>query len=148
MDGFAGLGVVGDDDAGGEEAGELLPPGGPGFDVLVDHGGVAGEVEDGLGFGADEGLDGDGADAGVDAVELEGELVRPSPGCRSRGALRRTRPAVPSGLVNSAMRTLTSKCARDGFAGGDGELLEHEAAGFGADGDGGGCAPPSARVTR
>jgi hypothetical protein len=72
--GFAGFGVVGDDDAGEEEAGEHLAPGGPGFVVLIDDSGVAGEVEDGLvGYGFDV----DGADAGVVAVELEGELVVP-----------------------------------------------------------------------
>ncbi len=50
--GFAGFGVVGDDDAGEEEAGEHLSPGGPGFVVLVDDGGVAGEVEDWLVWGS------------------------------------------------------------------------------------------------
>ena len=45
LDGLAGFGVVGDDDAGTEEAGEDLAPGGPGLDVLIDDGGVAGEVD-------------------------------------------------------------------------------------------------------
>ena len=72
--GLAGFGVVGDDDAGEEEAGKHLSPGGPGFVVLVDDGGVAGEVDDGL---VGNGLDVDGADAGVVAVELEGEFVVP-----------------------------------------------------------------------
>jgi len=84
--GLAGLGVVGDDDAGKEEAGKLLAPGGPGLDVLVDHGGVAGEVEGGLGLGAGERLDGEGVEGGVDAVELKGELGVRSRGCLSRAA--------------------------------------------------------------
>src|SRR5579864_4999633 len=69
--------MVGDDDAGEEEARELLSPGGPGFNVLIDHGGVAGKVDDGFGFGSSEGLDGDGSDGGVDAVELDGQLGVP-----------------------------------------------------------------------
>ena len=65
--------MIGDDDAGEEEAGELLAPGRPGFHVLIDHGGVAGEVDDRFG----DGFDGDLADGGVDTVELEGELGIP-----------------------------------------------------------------------
>ena len=48
FDGLAGLGVVGYDDAGDEEAWEHLAPCGPGFDVLVDYGGVPGEVDGGF----------------------------------------------------------------------------------------------------
>ncbi len=72
--GLAGFGVVGDNDAGEEEVREHLAPGGPGFVVLVDDGGVAGEIDDGLvGYG----LDVDRADAGVVAVELERKFVVP-----------------------------------------------------------------------
>ena len=74
FDGLAGFGVVGDDDAGEEEAGEHLAPGGPGFVVLIDDGGVAGEVDD---WFVGDWFDVDGADAGVVAVELEGEFVVP-----------------------------------------------------------------------
>jgi len=72
--GLAGLCVVGDDDAGKKEAGKHLSPGGPGFVVLVDDGGVAGQVDDGL---IRNGFDVDGADAGMIAVEFEGEFVVP-----------------------------------------------------------------------
>ena len=72
--GFAGLGVIRDDDAGEEEVGKHLAPGGPGFVVLVDDGGVAGEVYHGF---VGDGFDVDGTDAGVVTVELEGEFVVP-----------------------------------------------------------------------
>jgi hypothetical protein len=50
---------------------------------------------------------------------------------------RRTRPWVPSGLVNSGMRTLTSMVRVTVLPAAMGMLLEHQAAGFGADGGGG-----------
>ena len=74
LDGFAGFGFVGDGDAGIEEEWQHLAPGCPGFFVLIDHGGVSGQVDGG---DVCDRLDGDGADAGAVAVELECELFVP-----------------------------------------------------------------------
>jgi hypothetical protein len=89
--------VVGDHDAGEEEAGEYLAPGGPGFVVLIDDGGVAGEVEDGL---VGDEFDVDGADAGVVAVELEGELVVPVEDAQLAGLELDLRGGVAAGLAS------------------------------------------------
>ena len=83
LGGLAGFGVVGDDDAGEEETREHLSPCSPGLVVLVDDGRVADEVDGRVAL--DDGVDGDGADAGVVAVELEGELVVPVENADLRG---------------------------------------------------------------
>ena len=128
-DGFSGFGVVGDDDAGGEEAGEHLAPGGPGFDVLIDDGGVSGEVESGF----VDGGDGDGTDAGVIAVELEGELGVPVEVADLAGL---EADVIGSGELGDA--EVGVEGTGDGGSGWGGDFFEHEAAGLGADGGGGG----------
>ena len=140
FDGLAGLGVVGDDDAGGEEAGKHLAPGGPGFDVLIDYGGVTGEVDGGLVRGCSgsiEGLDGDGADAGLVAIELEGELGVPVEVADLAGfQVDAAGDAV--GGVELGEADVDVEGVGDGCAGLGGDLFEHEAAGFGFDGGDGG----------
>ena len=132
LGGLAGFGVVGDDDAGEEEAREHLAPGGPGLVVLVDYGGVAGEVDDGL---VGDGFDVDGADAGVVAVELEGELVVPVEDAEFAGF---EVDFVVGVTVDLGVTDVGVEGAGDGVVGAGGDLFEHEAAAFGADGGDGG----------
>ena len=132
-EGFAGLGLVGDGDAGLEEAGEHLAPGVVGLGGLVADGGVADDVDGGdVGF-----FDGDGGDAGVFAVELEGEFVVPVPdfGGGFAGLEVDVACARPAVLGDA---DVDGDGAGDGFAGRSGEGFEHEAAEFGFDGGGGG----------
>ena len=130
LDGFSGFCVVGDDDAGVEEAGEHLSPGGPRFDVLIDDGGVSGEVDGGFLNGGD----GDGPDGGVVAVEFEGELGVPVEVADFAG-LEFDAVGFRAGDFGDA--EVGVKGAGDAAFAWGGDFFEHEAASFGADGGGG-----------
>ena len=125
--GFAGFGVVGDDDAREEEARKHLAPCGPGLVVLIDDGGVSGEVDDGL---AGDGLDVDGADAGVVAVEFEGEFVIPVEDALFAGFEfdEIVRVSCDLGVADVGVEDLCDGGVRLGR-----DLFEHQAAAFGSD---------------
>ena len=137
FDCFAGLGVVGYDYAGDEEAREHLAPGGPGFDVLIDYGGVTGEVDGGLMRGFFYRLDGDGTEAGVVAVEFEGELGVPVEVVDLAG-FEVDSAGGSVGQVELGEANVDVEGFGEGFVRFGGDLFEHETACFGLDGGGGG----------
>lgn len=138
LDGFAGLGFVGDGDAGVEEERKHLAPGCPGFLVLIDDGGVSGEIDRGDIL---DRLDDDGTHAGMIAVELKCELFVPV----ERADLAGFEADLGKRCGWSGGVGGEDGCGADvdveddgvGFARGDRLFIEEEAAGFGAYGVGG-----------
>ena len=126
--GLAGFCMIGDDDAGEKETREHLAPGGPGFVVLVDDGGIAGEVDYRF---VVEGFDVDGAYAGVFSVELEGEFMVPVKDAEFAGFQMDFIAGIAGdfGIANVGVKSFC-----DGGVCVGRDFFEHEAAAFGSDG--------------
>ena len=131
--GLAGLGVVGDHHAGQEEARKLLPPGGPGLAVLIDHGGVAGQIDHGIGM-ARQRRYGEGVEAGVGAVELEGELIVPVQ-VAELALLQADAVGSAVGVLELWYADVDVEVFFQRGVGLDGNFFQHQPAGLGADRD-------------
>ncbi len=123
--------MVGDGDAGGEEAREHLAPGAPRLAGLVGDGGIAREID---GEGGVVAANFDAGDGGAGAVELEDEFVVPVEDAGVALAVLEGDAAIRAGDGGGADVDGEGAGLDGGGAGGGLDRLEHQAARLGLDG--------------